>query len=117
MDRQSRSRRVSTPCSHNLSLQVIGSIVTLIALIAAGVAVGVTVSKNNKSSTSSSSALSDSGNGTTGAVNQTNPDDPSTFIKDPNLKHSFYGLAYTPAGSQLPDCGNSLGALHFSLGV
>ncbi|EKM78091.1 hypothetical protein AGABI1DRAFT_42275 [Agaricus bisporus var. burnettii JB137-S8] len=34
--------------------------------------------------------------------------DPSVFDKDPNLHQSFYGLAYTPEGSQLPDCGNKL---------
>lgn len=30
-------------------------------------------------------------------------------MKNTDLKHSFYGLAYTPAGSQLPDCGNTIG--------
>ena len=43
-------------------------------------------------------------------VNQTDPNDPSTFQLDSRLKKSFYGIAYTPEGSQLPDCGNSLGA-------
>jgi hypothetical protein len=44
-------------------------------------------------------------------VNQTDPNDPSTFQKDSRLHQSFYGFAYTPEGSQLPDCGNSLGEL------
>ncbi|KAF8206179.1 hypothetical protein K438DRAFT_1816733 [Mycena galopus ATCC 62051] len=34
--------------------------------------------------------------------------DPSSFTKDPALVQSFYGIAYTPEGSQMPDCGNSL---------
>ncbi|KIK67807.1 glycoside hydrolase family 17 protein, partial [Collybiopsis luxurians FD-317 M1] len=39
---------------------------------------------------------------------QSNPNDPSSFAKDPNLHQSFYAMAYTPAGSQLPNCNNSL---------
>lgn len=89
----------------------------LAALIAVGVAVGVTVSKSHHSTSSaassggsgSSSSDNSDGSGASGAVNVTNPNDPSTFVKDPTLKHSFWGLAYTPAGSQLPNCGNSLG--------
>ncbi len=91
--------------------QVIGSIVAVLALIIVGVAVGVTVSRNNSSKSSSKLASGSSGNNTApaGTINQTDPNDPSTFIKDPRLKHSFYGLAYTPEGSQLPQCGNTLG--------
>lgn len=80
---------------------VICSIVTLVALIAAGIAVGVTLSKkssNNSSSSSSSSAVPAG----------TNPNDPSNFPKNTALVNSFYGIAYTPLGSQLPDCGNTL---------
>jgi hypothetical protein len=35
--------------------------------------------------------------------------DPSKFQLDSRLHKSFYGIAYTPEGSQLPSCGNSLG--------
>jgi hypothetical protein len=94
--------------SHSSHVQVIGSLVALVALVAVGVVLGVVLSKHHSSSSSSTSSAASS-DGATGAVNQTNPNDPSTFIKDPNLKHSFWGLAYTPAGSQLPNCGNSLG--------
>ena len=94
---------LSTPRAH--THQVIGSIVGLIALIAIGVGVGVGVSKSRSNSSSkTSSGSSDS------VVNQTDPNDPSTFQLDSRLKKSFYGIAYTPEGSQLPDCGNSLGA-------
>ncbi|KAF5382130.1 hypothetical protein D9615_004439 [Tricholomella constricta] len=82
---------------------VIGSALALIALIVIGVVVGVVVSKNNKSSNSGGSK----GNSSP-AVNQTDPNDPSTFVKNSNLHQSFYGLAYTPEGSQLPNCGNKL---------
>ena len=90
------------------------------ALIVVGVAVGVTVSKDHHSSTSSNtskggSSSADNGGSASGAVNQTNPNDPSSFVPDPNLKHSFFGLAYTPSGSQLPNCGNSLGELYVVL--
>ncbi|EKM58510.1 glycoside hydrolase family 17 protein [Phanerochaete carnosa HHB-10118-sp] len=95
---------------------LIASLVGLAGLVVAGIVIGVVVSRNHKSSSSSSSSLStgtstnSSGTpaGPTGVVNQTDPNDPSTFVKDPNLKQSFYGIAYTPANSQLPNCGNSL---------
>jgi len=90
---------------------VVGSIVGILAIVAIAVGVGVSVSKHKSSSavSSGSGSSSSSGSGsTTGIVNQTNPNDPSTFIKDPNLKNSFYGIAYTPEGSQYPACGNSL---------
>ncbi|KAG7451299.1 glycoside hydrolase family 17 protein [Guyanagaster necrorhizus] len=74
---------------------VMGGVLGLAALIAIGVALGVTLSKKSSSSSSSSSSNSSSS-------------DPSDFTKDANLHLSFYGIAYTPAGSQLPDCGNSL---------
>ncbi|KAI0783882.1 glycoside hydrolase superfamily [Irpex lacteus] len=90
---------------------VIGSLVGLVILVAAGIAIGVTVSKNHHSSASSALSSSNSTGGKSGAVNETNPNDPSSFVKNDALKHSFYGLAYTPEGSQLPDCGNSLGAV------
>ncbi|KAJ7094532.1 glycoside hydrolase [Mycena belliarum] len=86
---------------------VIGSILGVVALIAVGVGVGVSVSKHNKSSPKSA-AVSNSGSNSSGVVPQTDPNDPSTFVKNPALKQSFYGLAYTPYGSQLPTCNNSL---------
>lgn len=70
------------------------------------IAVGVTISKKNQSKL----AIQKSNTPTNpDAVNQTDPNDPSSFVKDSNLKQSFYGLAYTPSGSQLPYCGNKLG--------
>lgn len=66
----------------------------------------MTVAKNHKSTNASTSSSSSSSS----VVNQTDANDPSTFELDTRLKKSFYGIAYTPEGSQLPDCGNSLGA-------
>lgn len=86
---------------------VIGSALALVGLIVVGVVVGVVVAKNAKKSPSNNSAKSGSSNGPQ-VVNQTNPNDPSTFQKDSRLTQSFYGIAYTPEGSQLPQCGNSL---------
>lgn len=62
----------------------------------------MTVAKNHKSTSTSKSSSS--------VVDQTDASDPSSFVLDTRLKKSFYGIAYTPEGSQLPDCGNSLGA-------
>ncbi|KAI0696909.1 glycoside hydrolase [Cytidiella melzeri] len=78
-----------------------------VVLFAVGAAIGVTVSKLHSSASSHKSPSS----GSAGVVSQKNSSDPSSFVKDPNLKHSFYGLAYTPEGSQLPECGNSLDAV------
>ncbi|KAI0247641.1 glycoside hydrolase superfamily [Lactifluus subvellereus] len=90
-----------------------GSVIGLVALIAIGTGVGVAVSQGHKSSNRSSANNTGSGSGSGSTTNssvvpQTNPNDPSTFVKDSRLKQSFYGIAYTPANSQLPNCGNSL---------
>ena len=76
--------------------------IVLVIIIAVSVSVGVVVSRRNSNTRNSSSSNS-------GAVSQTDPNDPSTFVKNPNLHQAFYGIAYTPVGSQLPNCGNSLG--------
>ena len=59
--------------------------------------------KNNSSSSNSNNSGS-SGNGTN-PVQQSDPNDPSTFQRDSRLKQSFYGLAYSPNGVIYPDCG------------
>ena len=71
----------------------------LAILIAAGVTLGVVLSKKNSSAASSSSS----------APPGTNPSNPSNFQKNPALKHAFWGIAYTPLGAQLPECGVTLG--------
>ncbi|KAI0067263.1 glycoside hydrolase [Artomyces pyxidatus] len=93
------------PRSNSRKKWIIGSVVAVLLIVAIGVGVGVAVSHKNSSSSTRSSTSSGA---SAGAVNQTNPNDPSTFVKDSRLKQSFYGIAYTPYGSQLPDCGNSL---------
>ncbi|KAF9268205.1 glycoside hydrolase family 17 protein [Marasmius fiardii PR-910] len=90
---------------------IIGSIIGTLAVIAiaVGVGVGVTQSNKNKNSSAASSSSSSAGSASNpGGPKQTDPNDPSTFQTDPNLHKAFYALAYTPEGSQLPDCGNSL---------
>ena len=82
----------------------------MLALIGVGVGVGVSLSQKNKSGSSRTSSSSNSS-----SVTQSDTNDPSSFTKDSRLKQSFYGLAYTPAGSQLPDCGNNLSAFPFPL--
>jgi hypothetical protein len=99
----------------------LGSIVGLLALIGVGVGVGVAVShkSNNRSATSGSKSSTTSNSS---AVPQTNPNDPSTFVKDPRLINSFWGMAYTPADAIPPNCGSTLGTffpvnVFFSFGV
>jgi hypothetical protein len=89
--------------------QIIGGI-ALLAIIIVGVAAGVSLSKKGSSNSgiSSSKGNSTSKDHGNGPVKQTDPNDPSTFIKDPKLKQSLWAMAYTPEGSQLPGCGNNL---------
>ncbi|KAN0113594.1 glycoside hydrolase, partial [Russula decolorans] len=88
------------------------SVVGIIAVIAIAVGAGVGVSNHNKSgnnrSSSNGSKGSGSGSGNTTVVPQTNPNDPSTFVKDSRLKQSFYGMAYTPSGAIPPNCTSTL---------
>ena len=83
-----------------------GIALAVLGIIIIAVTVGVVVSKKGSKNLSSSSS---SGASSNSPVKQTDPNDPSQFTKDSNLHQSFYGIAYTPVGSQLPDCGNSLG--------
>lgn len=95
--------------------QLIGGLVGLLALIAIGVGVGVSLSNKNKknpngntSNSNSNGTNGSSGNNTDNPVSQSDPNDPSTFEKDPRLKQSFYGMAYTPNGVLYPDCNATL---------
>ncbi|KAJ7476006.1 glycoside hydrolase family 17 protein [Mycena latifolia] len=91
-------KSATRPSSGRPKWMIIGA-VGLLGLIGAGVALGVVLSKKSSSSSSSSSASSSS--------SKSSSSDPSSFTKDAALVQSFYGIAYTPEGSQLPDCGNS----------
>lgn len=89
----------AVPSRLTRQLQLIGGI-ALFGFLGAGAAVALVLVKENTPAPSSSvspgsSTLSNS--------------DPSSFAKDPALAQSFYGIAYTPEGSQMPNCGNSLG--------
>ncbi|KAJ7752796.1 glycoside hydrolase [Mycena maculata] len=81
---------------------VIGCVIGVLAIIGVGVGVGVSVSKDHKSTAAKGAATNSS------VVSQTDPNDPSTFIKNASWHQAFYGIAYTPEGSQLPECGNNL---------
>ena len=65
-------------------------------------------SVKRKGSSSSSGGGTSGGSGGGSSVTQTDAHDPSKFTKDANLHQSFYGIAYTPTGSIVPECGNSL---------
>jgi exo-beta-1,3-glucanase (GH17 family) len=82
-----------------------GAIIGLLAIIAIGVGVGVSLSNKNKSNISTSGG---SGNNTNSPVQQSNPNDPSTFQKDSRLIQSFYGIAYSPNSVIYPACGAQL---------
>jgi hypothetical protein len=87
-----------------IALLILGAII--------GVAVGIplTKKKHNQNDTTASGSSGSSSSGHGGGGKPTMPgQDPSVFPKDPNLHQSFYGMAYAPDGSQLPNCGNSLG--------
>ncbi|KAF8813325.1 glycoside hydrolase [Phlegmacium glaucopus] len=93
---------------------IMGCVLALVGVIVIGVVVGVVVSKNKKNNAlakSPSSSPSSSSSNSSSPVVQTNPNDPSSFVRDPAFHQSFYGMAYTPVGSQIPDCGNTLSAV------
>ncbi|KAF8632210.1 hypothetical protein AX15_001971 [Amanita polypyramis BW_CC] len=91
-------------------------VVVAILIVAAiiGVAVGVPLSKKKNSKNynvnagNSGTTGSSDNNGSNHPPSGPSGPDPSVFPKDPNLHQSFYGMAYTPVGSQLPNCGNTL---------
>lgn len=101
-------------CSHLQAFSVFVILLIIAAIV--GVAVGVPLSKrnNHKNLSANSDANGNDSNNNSGGDNDKPPStsngpDPSVFPKDPNLQQAFYGIAYTPEGSQLPNCGNSLG--------
>lgn len=105
---------------------IISGIAGLAVLVIIGIIVGVVVSKSHKSSgtgsgssgnkSASSSLFTKNPNANETAayfnvVPWNNNNDPSSFQKDANLKNAFWGVAYTPFGSQIPDCGSNLEAV------
>jgi len=94
---------------------LIAALAGLAAIIAIGVGVGVSVSNRNRNRTSGNNSNNNNNNNNNNSssnpnnpVNQTDPNDPSTFQKDPRLIKSFYGLAYEPNGVIPPTCGATL---------
>lgn len=89
---------------------LIGSILALVGLAIIGTVVGVVVANKNKNnrrvSNNTGSASSSGGNDNSGTTSD--PNDPSKFTLDSRLKKSFYGMAYTPENSLMPNCGNKL---------
>ncbi|RXW25630.1 hypothetical protein EST38_g201 [Candolleomyces aberdarensis] len=96
-DQSYSDRNDYDPYDSNTGNGIWGGVLVAVGLIIVGVVVGVVVSNNRKKNSESESSTKD-------AVNQTDPNDPSTFIKDPSLHQAFYGMAYTPENSQLPGC-------------
>lgn len=92
---------------------IAGSLLGFVGLAIIAIAVGATVSKSHhksvlNASTSASDTSNSTGSNSSNPSNPSNSSDPSSFTKDARLKKSFYGLAYAPEGSQLPDCGATL---------
>jgi exo-beta-1,3-glucanase (GH17 family) len=94
-----------------------GAALLFIGLNCVGVGVAIMMVRARRAQTATSSENAGSTAGPPNSLqsnenmldNQTiTSNDPSVFEKDSRLKRSFYGLAYTPEGSQLPECGNSL---------
>jgi exo-beta-1,3-glucanase (GH17 family) len=110
---------VKTGLSKRTKLILIGTAIILAGAIAIGVGVGVSVNKNKNNNTLSTSSSNGPGssnsNSTSGGSSSgstpSDPNDPSQFELDPRLHKSFYGFAYQPEGSLLPNCTNSLDAV------
>jgi len=96
--------------SHNGEIKVFSTFIAILIIGAIiGVAVGVPLSKKKTQNGAAVSGSSGPPSNGGGKPPKTSGSDPSVFPKDQNLHQSFYGMAYTPDGSQLPNCGNSLG--------
>ncbi|KAG6880164.1 hypothetical protein C0992_004616 [Termitomyces sp. T32_za158] len=92
----------------SLFVKVLAIIIVLL-LVVVGVVVGVIVSRNkHQDSATPPSPSSSSPDPLSGGTSTNSSNDPSVFEKDPKLHKSFYGMAYTPEGSMLPNCSNSL---------
>jgi hypothetical protein len=93
------------------------STISILVIIAAVIGIGVGVPLSRKRHNNDMAAENSSRNASSeGNINKTPPPpnnstDPSVFPKDPNLHQSFYGIAYSPEGSQLPNCGDNLGQI------
>ncbi|KAF8321508.1 glycoside hydrolase family 17 protein [Amanita rubescens] len=89
-----------------IAILIIGAII--------GVAVGIPLSKKKTRNAQNDAAVSGSSGSSSNGDSKpptTSGPDPSDFPKDPNLHQSFYGMAYAPVGSQLPNCGSTLDAV------
>ncbi|EAU84671.2 glucan 1,3 beta-glucosidase [Coprinopsis cinerea okayama7 len=88
---------------------VIGSILGLLILAGIGTAVGVIVTRNNSKDASTSSGKGGSGSSGSDGPGKPSGNDPSVFELDPNLRKSFYGMAYTPHNALIDlGCANTL---------
>ncbi|TFL05915.1 glycoside hydrolase [Pterulicium gracile] len=109
--------------SHTQKVQrtwlIFGITLLFTGLTAIGLAVAVLLSHNNSASTASTSVSRIKSGppskeadliapATIAAGTKNVSNDPSYFTRNSALRKSFYGLAYTPEGSMLPNCGNSL---------
>jgi len=90
-------------------------VILLIVGVVIGVAVGVPLSRNkDNKNLAASDNQGGGGNSNSGDTNGNKPpatnqgSDPSVFPKDPNLYQSFYGMAYMPENTLLPNCGATL---------
>jgi hypothetical protein len=93
----------------DLPPQIVGALIALAAVIGIGVGVGVSLSnKNRTSTTNGNNSNGNSNSNSSNPVTQSDPNDPSTFQKDPRLIQSFYGIAYEPNGVIPPACGAKL---------
>ncbi|CAG7850239.1 Probable glucan endo-1,3-beta-glucosidase btgC; AltName: Full=Endo-1,3-beta-glucanase btgC; AltName: Full=Laminarinase btgC [Serendipita indica DSM 11827] len=108
MKLQSKTKKILFVAAVVASLAIVGTVVGVVV---------VEVKKNrqsNATSTPSDSNSSVSGSSTQGntasATSTSGASSPvaTDFPLDPNLHKSFYGLAYTPKGAIMPECGANI---------
>ncbi|KAG8800996.1 hypothetical protein FRC18_007905, partial [Serendipita sp. 400] len=104
--------------NHRLFIIVCSTLTLLIILaVVVGVVVGTRNSKNNDGTvvqsdgTHGTNDTTSGGNGNSNSANDTITGDPSQFDKDPKLKQSFYGIAYTMMDSLYPNCNEKLSSV------
>jgi len=114
--------------SRRRKVLIISGIAGLVVIAIIGIVVGVVVSKSHKPSDTTTSPSGDKSHPSSSSLFSKNlnanvtgnyfnvvpwndNNDPSSFKKDDNLKNAFWAVAYTPFGSQIPDCGSNLEAV------
>ncbi|KAG8804903.1 hypothetical protein FRC17_005836 [Serendipita sp. 399] len=112
MKLQTRTKKILFVAAVIGSLAVVGTVIGVVVVEVKKNRQSQASVNNNNSTSSSTSSLSHSGSSGP-APTSTGAADPivTDFPLDPALHKSFWGMAYTPAGAIMPECGANITAV------